>query len=112
MARTSFITFLPSAARTASGSSGEFNLYDHDEALVFLDVTAASGTTPTLNVTIQTKDPAGNWYDLVSFTQRTAAGKEAKPVSVFGETLRIAYTVGGTTPSFTFSVTGIGKAVA
>lgn len=110
MARTSFVTFLASAARTVTGNSGEFNLYDHDEALVFLNVTAASGTSPTLNVKVQTKDPNGDWYDLVSFTQATAAAKEAKPVTVYGETLRIAYTVAGTTPSFTFTVTAIAKA--
>lgn len=110
MARTSFVTFLPSAARTESGNSGEFNLYDHDEALVFLDVTAASGTDPTLDVKVQTKDPNGKWYDLVSFTQKTDVGQEAKAVTVYGETLRIAYTIGGTEPSFTFAVTAIAKA--
>lgn len=110
MARTSYITFLPSAAVTASGNSGELNLYDHDEALIFLDVTEASGTSPTLDVTVQTKDPNGKWYDLVSFAQKIAVGQEAKAISVYGENLRIAYTVGGTTPSFTFSVTAIAKA--
>lgn len=110
MARTSFVTFLPSAARTASGDSGEFNLYDMDEVLVFLDVTAVSGTDPTLDVKVQTKDPNGKWYDLASFAQKTATGQEAKAITVFGESLRISYTIGGTTPSFTFAVTAIAKA--
>jgi hypothetical protein len=43
---------LPSAARTSSGNSGAFNLYDHDELLVFLNVTSVSGSSPTLDVKV------------------------------------------------------------
>ncbi|HPP12919.1 MAG TPA: hypothetical protein PKW42_09325 [bacterium] len=110
MARTSFITFLPSAARNTSGQSGSFGLYDMDEILVFLNVSAVSGASSTLDVKVQTQGPDGVWYDLQSFTQKTAAGQEAKAITVFGETLRIAYTIGGSSPSFTFSVTAVAKA--
>lgn len=107
MARTSFVTFLPSVERSAGAEtySGEFNLYDHDEILIFLNASAVGGT---LDVKVQTKDPSGEWYDLATFSQLSAAGKEAKAITVFGETLRIAYTV-GTSPA-TFEVTAIAKA--
>ena len=110
MARTSYVTLLPSAARTSSGNSGAFNLYDHDELLVFLNVTSVSGSSPTLDVKVQTQDPSGEWYELASFTQRTATGKEAKAVTCFGENIRITYIIGGSSPSFTFSVTAVAKA--
>lgn len=110
MARTSYVTFLPAAARTTSGNSGAFNLYDHDELLVFLNVTGASGSSPTLDVKVQTQDPAGEWYELESFTQKTEAGKEARAVTCFGENIRIAYIIGGSSPSFTFGVTAVAKA--
>ncbi|QNB45842.1 hypothetical protein BR63_05645 [Thermanaerosceptrum fracticalcis] len=109
MAYTSNITFLASAARTASGESGAMNLYDAEELLLFLNVKAASGTSPTLDVKVQAKSPEGDWYDLASFTQATAAKKEAKAISGFGQDVRISYTIGGTSPSFTFAVTGIAK---
>lgn len=80
------------------------------ELLLFLNVTAASGTSPTLNVKVQAQDPAGNWYDILSFTQATAATKEAKQLSIFGDKIKVVYTIGGTTPSFTFSVTAVAKA--
>lgn len=110
MARTSAYTFLPSAARTVSGNSGEFNLYDMDEVRVYLNITAVSGTAPTLDIKIQSKGPDGQWYDIESFTQKTATGQDSRAITVFGETLRISYTIGGTTPSFTFAVTAIAKA--
>jgi hypothetical protein len=109
MSYTSAITFLASAERTEDGSSGEQNLYFADEVLVFLDVTAVGGTSPTLDMTIQTKDANGNWYDLDTFTQATGAGKQARGITIFGQDLRIVYTIGGTTPAVTFSVTGIAK---
>ncbi len=109
MAYTSKVTFLSSAARTSSGQSVELNLSYGDEVLVFLDVTAVSGTSPTLDVKVQTKGPDGKWYEIASFAQKTAAGNEAKAITNYGEILRVAYTIGGTTPSVTFSVTGVVK---
>lgn len=109
MSYTTYHTFLASAARTASGESGVIDLGFADEAIVFLDVTAASGTSPTLDVKIQVADPNGAYYDLASFAQKTAAGREAKQIANFGQNAKIVYTIGGTTPSFTFSVTAISK---
>lgn len=109
MAYTSKVTFLSSAARTTSGESGELNLSYGDEILVFLDVTAVSGTSPTLDVKVQTKGPDGKWYDIASFAQKTGTGNEAKAITNYGEILKVVYTIGGTTPSFTFSVTGVVK---
>lgn len=108
MARTSFVTFLPSAQRAAGAEaySGEFNLYDHDEVRVYLNITALAGAT--LDVAVQGKDPAGEWYDLETFTQKSETGKDSKAITVYGESLRIKYTVG--TNPVTFSVTGIAKA--
>lgn len=77
----------------------------------FLSVTASSGTTPTLDVKIQGKMPvSGAWVDLhsASFTQATAATSQA--ITVAGPLppeIRAVATIGGTTPSFTFSVEGV-----
>ncbi len=108
------ITLQPSTAETASGSAivaesvGEFR-----ELLVTLNCTAASGTTPTLNVKLQTSDDGGTtWYDLPSaaFTQLTAAGTGILQLNVpFGDTLKVVWTIGGTTPSFTFAVKAVAK---
>lgn len=76
-----------------------------------IDVTAASGTTPTLDVTIVNVDPVSGKEDvLVTFTQRTAAATQWKYAcdtgKVMGNYIRAKWTIGGTTPSFTFTITG------
>lgn len=109
MAYTSRITFLPSAARTTSGSSGQIDCSFADEMLIFLDVTAVSGTSPTLDVSVKTLGPDGKWYQIAQFTQRTTTGQEAKAITNFGGDLKVDYTIDGTTPSFTFSVTAVAK---
>lgn len=102
---------LPSAARTTSGSSADITLNSGSKLAVYLDVTAVAGTTPTLDVKVEAKDPAsGKYFALASFTQKTAAGSEVVFIGHGSDTkfpvrtFRVSYTIGGTTPSFTFSV--------
>jgi len=107
------VTMLASAARTASGdtSTTPIDVKKYKEAIFFLDVTAVSGTTPTLDVKIRTKDPAsGKWFDLVTFTQATGVTSEMKTVSgLLGSQIAVFYTIVGDTPSFTFSLGAVLK---
>lgn len=95
-----------SAARTASGDSGVLGEYANADSLrVQLDVTAAAGTTPTLNVVIEDTVDGTNWNTIGTFSQKTAVAREVINVSSpFARQLRVKWTVAGTTPSFTFSV--------
>ena len=71
-----------------------------------LDVTAASGTTPTLDVIVEHSHDGTTWATLGSFTQATGVTSETK---TFGPCRRFARgkaTVGGTTPKFTFTLSG------
>jgi hypothetical protein len=101
-------TILSSDARTVSGNSLEFDISKFKEALVFLDITSSSGTTPTLDVKFQTQDPVSlKWFDLteLTFTQKTTLGSEMKKTNgLLGNKVRCSYTIAGTTPIFTFSV--------
>lgn len=104
---------LSSAARTATGTGDGVTGFARAETLTAtLVVSAASGTNPTLDVIVQHSIDGSNWFDLITFTQRTAAASEMKSVSeeqgttvtAIGDRLRVKYTIGGTTPSFTFKV--------
>ena len=77
-----------------------------EEAVFFLDVTAASGTDETLDVTIHTYDEiGGNWHLLATFDQKTTTGTDVGYVQYgLGTKLSATYTIGGTDPSFTFSL--------
>lgn len=104
-------TLLSSAARTTSGSSDYVDVSNFAEMVALLDVTAASGTSPTLDVKFQTSDNGTDWFDLPSdaFTQSTAGVKKALKLSNFGRYVRASYTIGGTSPSFTFSLRLVAK---
>lgn len=99
-------TLVASAARTASGDSGGLTGYFSAESLrVQLNVTAASGTSPTLDVVIEDTLDGTNWNVIGTFTQRTAVGRQVIDITaLFADQIRVRWTVGGTTPSFTFDV--------
>jgi hypothetical protein len=77
-----------------------------------LNVTAASGTTPTLDVVIEDSVDGGvTWNTVGTFTQKTAVAREVINVTVpFADSLRVRWTVGGTTPNFTFAVHWVAQA--
>jgi len=105
-------TPVASAARTTSGNSGVLGGHygDFTEIRAQLEVTAASGTTPTLDVTIEDTVDGTNFNTVGSFTQATGTTREVINITTtFADRLRASWTVGGTSPSFTFSVKWVVK---
>lgn len=101
------LTLVSPAARTATFFSDVEDVDPAEGLAVTLDVTAASGTTPTLNVLIEDAPNAnGPWTTLLTFAQKTAAATEVQRSAAanFHSYLRARCTIAGTTPSFTFSV--------
>ena len=77
------------------------------EAIIFLDITAATGTNPTLDLTIKVYDPlSSKWFILATFSQKTGAGTDVGYVAHgIDEKMALFYVIGGTDiPTFTFSV--------
>jgi len=100
---------LASAARGTSGVTNGYNFEDAIELIIFAEVSAASGGSPTLDITIQTSHDNTNWASLSTFTQITAASNSIKAVTNYGKYIRASYTIAGTTPSFTFKLTAVRK---
>jgi hypothetical protein len=95
-----------SAARTASGTSAAAAAEDVFAIAAALNVTAKSGTNPTLDVRLETTaDGGATWYTCGTFAQNTVVASEAKMFAPVGSQVRWAWTVGGDTPSFTFAIT-------
>lgn len=100
------VTLTPSAARTASGSTANLDGFNLKTLRAQLRTTAASGTTPTLDVVIEDTLDGTTWNTVGTFTQVTT-GSARQVINVtapFSDTIRVRWTVGGTTPSFTFDV--------
>jgi hypothetical protein len=76
------------------------------EAVFFLDITAISGTGATLAIDLQTYNTlADKWHKLAEWEDKTATGTDEGFVTILGEKVAVDYTVSGTNPSITFSVT-------
>lgn len=89
-------------AATAAGTSYEVARYT--EAVLYVDVTAVSGTSPTLDVKVQSSPDDSIWADVASgsITQFTAAATRLVAVSNIGRYVRAYYTIGGSaTPTVT-----------
>lgn len=73
-----------------------------------LNISAASGTTPTFDLAVQWSFDGGTTWltgpTADSFPQFTANGSRAMSLDPKGDAYRLKWTVAGTTPSFTFSV--------
>ena len=106
----------PTAARTATGQGSAVDIRDVEGDLaVTLDSAAGTGTTPTLDVKLQDSDDGSTgWADVSGATFTQVAGVAAQQkitvdTNAMKRYVRAAYTIGGTTPSFTFSVNGLGR---
>ena len=102
----STVTLLASAARTETVTGTAVKGLSAARLLVMqLDVTAASGTLPTLDVVVQDTVDGTNWNTIATFTQKTGDTREViRLTTAFTGQLRGDGTIGGTTPSFTFAV--------
>lgn len=100
---------------TADGVSAVFNNPALSRGMVMVNVSAVSGTSPSLVVGIQAFNPvSGTWFTVTSGAAITAVGDYGfftGPGSTVQSgisntiplpyTWRLAYTLAGTTPSFT-----------
>lgn len=106
---SALIAFVPSAARTTTGNSGTSTALlpaNVETVAILVNVTAASGTTPSMTLAVQWSNDGIAWAAADppdTFTAMTAAGVVVKNFTVRAALLRLAWTITGTTPSFTFS---------
>jgi hypothetical protein len=103
---------LPSAARgTGTHTSSSIDSGPGvSDILVMVHVTAASGTTPTLAVSIEQSNDGSSWAAVTggaTAVNLTAAGNATINAAIPQRFVRVVATVGGTTPSFTFRVAAL-----
>lgn len=102
-------TMLPLQTQAATVTGDVFEMGGRTALRLTLNVTAASGTTPTCDVIVETSDDptfATNVRTFLTFAQKTAAGTQRLSGGGADRYVRAKATIGGTTPSFTFSLDG------
>jgi len=105
------------SAASAGVNGTDQNCGSAKGALVFIDITAISGTSPTLTVTLQGKSPTGLYYTILASSALTATGLTVLKVypgltaaantvanDVLPEAYRVITAIGGTGPSVTATV--------
>jgi hypothetical protein len=106
------------SAASASGNSADQVNYNGRGLQCGVNITAISGTSPTLTVSFQGKDiGSGQYYTILASSALSAAGFGwytiyPSPLAnatgyvdqVLPRTWRIAYTIGGTSPSVTATI--------
>ncbi len=99
------ITIHASAAETASGNTSDIDISHILHAAVCVDVTAASGTSPTLDLYLEGKDTLSGKYNTIwnpsQITSVTTVWTELTDLPY--KYIRLRWVIGGTDPSFTFS---------
>ncbi len=102
------------AAITATGQGSSVDVRTRKGiGVIILDCAAGTGTTPTLDITIQdSADGSTGWANVTgaAFTQVTTVASRQTLVFDFDACrgyIRVSETVGGTTPSFTRSINAV-----
>ena len=103
------IDILTASVITATGQSAAVNpapegsIADNAEISIEIEVTAISGTTPSCQFSVLWSDDGTQWAaepDNVG-AAFTAVGNTVATIPIRGALFALAYTVTGTTPSFT-----------
>lgn len=113
-------TVISSTTATTNGNSGAMVNYNSRTAMFFVNITAISGLLATFTVSVQAQDPvSSSWITLPGASTTSISGTGLALLSIgtgltsivnsqvnagLPRNYRIAYSLGGTTPSVTFSV--------
>ena len=102
----SLVTLLASGARTTTASGTTVIGFAAAKQLILqLNVTAASGTLPSLSVAVQDTVDGTNYNTIATFATASGVTREViRLTTPFADSLRVVYVIEGTTPSFTFNV--------
>ena len=124
MAQNRTVTIRASSALSATGATAPVASHGARGIIIYMEVTAVSGTSPTLDCKVQGYDALGDvWHDITGavFAQKTGAGSDYLTVYPgIGETaneavsdvipalIRVHSTLGGSSsPTVTFTLGGV-----
>lgn len=112
-------TYYPTSAtpnNTVGNTVADLPTGTFSEVALDLNLSALTGTTPTVDVYLDRKGADGVYYQIFHATQLTAAGTVVTSVGMGAATnhscglfLRLRIVVGGTSPLATFSASVVGK---
>lgn len=106
------VTLAASSTQTASGTGSSVDLTSPYSAVwVRLQVTAVSGSSPTLQLIVEHSSDNSFFRTHTTQTAINTTGVTEFAAAGLDRYIRVRWVVGGSTPSFTFSVSGTSEIV-
>ena len=101
------VTILNNQSITANGSSSNIDIGGYPYVFVFIYVSSVSGTSPSLNVYLNAYDEVSDQsVSIASVTNITSTGTYYMAATgLAARYVNVSWTVGGTSPSFTVTIT-------
>ncbi len=104
------IEVYPSTVQTTAGGADKFDPSDHDEMLLYIKVTAVSGTSPTLDLIYYSSPDNSTFHFHAAASQITAIGDYLLNIpNNIGKHVQLFWGIGGTTPALTVEVKAVMK---
>jgi hypothetical protein len=103
MAWDSNLTFTETAV-TASKNGSSIQVGVGSLFETFIDVTAISGTAPTLDIKFQESNDGTIFTDILSIPQFTTTGKKTAYIKTTKKYVRYVLTITGTSPSIDLTI--------
>lgn len=96
------LTALAAQTSSGNGTSQDNSASSANGAVAHLHITAVSGTTPSMTARIEHSTNNSTWTTLATFSAATTASSQTLQISgTVNRYVRAAFTISGTTPSFT-----------
>jgi hypothetical protein len=112
MAKSKTATLYSAEAVSATGTNTpSMDVRQFKEVTLLINVTAVSGTSPTLDLDLDASNDGATWYKHSDLTQLTAVAKSvAKITGNIANFIRLSSTIGGSsTPIVTLTVIAVAK---
>lgn len=95
-----------STTQTASSSVSSIDSNGFGMISYVISITAVSGTTPGLQLSLDVSEDATNWFEIIKSVKFTITGNNRfQRASLSAKYYRFRWTITGISPSFTFSIT-------
>jgi hypothetical protein len=105
-----------SAVQSANGNTVSLSVGQDHTLFIGINLTALGGTSPTAQFFVDTLGADGVWYQIWASATMSGAGQVTTSIGPglattadFGDTIRLRWSLGGTSPTATFSASIKGK---
>lgn len=108
------------AAASVGVTGTDYNSTNANGLILFINITAITGTAPTLTVTLQGRTPLGFYYTILASAALTATGLTVLRVypglvaaanlvanDILPAGFRVVTAIGGTTPAVTATISAV-----